>query len=221
MRSPSWKRFATSSTRELEGQLYLALGPGLRDLAESPTKAAWTPTPASSNAIGSRIRLPGWRCSPDFRRTASARAKRLATLERGHRCTIGPDAQLLERTGPSPVAEADGSCLPKEKRNWADLDQVLEQRSENGRTRIGRTRARPAPTTAASLGRAGRRPGTARSRDPSRFANVDGSSGWPRSSRSCADWAGSTRPSRQLDRATADGRRTSELPDRQGSIRAA
>jgi tetratricopeptide (TPR) repeat protein len=103
----------------LEGQLYLALGQAY-ETSQEPTKAADAYT-RSSNATGAGS--APWLALA--RLQANSRpGEELATLERGI-ATIGPDAQLLGE-----LARAQWRkqfVLPKEKRNWADLDQVLEQ----------------------------------------------------------------------------------------------
>ncbi len=103
----------------LEGPLYLALGQAY-ETSQEPARAldaytkATTSIGAGSAAWLSLARLQG----------GNRPGEEIATLERGI-VALGPDAQLLAE-----MARAHWRrqiALPREKRNWDDLDQVLEQ----------------------------------------------------------------------------------------------
>jgi tetratricopeptide (TPR) repeat protein len=103
----------------LEGQLHLALGQAY-ETSQEPTRAAEAFTRATASA--------GSGASPwlSLARLQSAGhpAEEIATLERGI-TAVGPDPLLL-----ADLARAQWrkqAVLPRDKRNWAELDLILEQ----------------------------------------------------------------------------------------------
>ena len=105
--------------KALEGHVYMALGQAYESSRE-PAKALDAFTKATNSpGVGpspwlSLARLQGTNHQGD----------EIGTLERGI-STIGPDAQLLAELARSLWRKQ--AALPREKRNWAELDQVLEQ----------------------------------------------------------------------------------------------
>ncbi len=105
--------------KALEGQVYLALGQAF-ETSREPAKAldAYTKATISIGAGAaawlSLARLQG----------ANRPGDEIATLERGI-VAIGPDAQLLAELARAQWRKQ--AALPREKRSWDDLDQVLEQ----------------------------------------------------------------------------------------------